>query len=116
MANMLQLILKNISQKPRTRLYPLVKREPFERSRGQIEMKDENCIYCNICARKCPADAITVDRANTTWTLNAYRCIICNECVSSCPKKCITMKSERRSAGPKPVTVTHVKAAEAKAE
>ncbi|HEY5561857.1 MAG TPA: 4Fe-4S dicluster domain-containing protein [Clostridiaceae bacterium] len=109
MANMLQLIMSNITHKPQTRLYPITERIPYERSRGQIEMDDTNCIYCKICANKCPADAITVDRDKKIWTLEAHRCIICNECVAVCPKKCITMKSQRRTAGPQNVTVTHVK-------
>ena len=59
----------------------------------------ENCVYCGLCARKCPADAITVDRAEKTIELNAFRCIVCSECVSSCPKKAITLSNERLTPG-----------------
>lgn len=94
---MLSLILKNLTGKPVTKMYPVIKDTPFERTRGRIYMDDTNCIYCSLCQRKCPADAITVDRPNTTWELNSLRCIICGECVTACPKKCIEMTNERRS-------------------
>lgn len=93
---MLKLVLSNLTSKAATRRYPYTVRKPFERTRGQIIFHEENCIYCSICARKCPADAIEVDRNTKTWKLNAYRCIICGECVNSCPKKTITMSNERR--------------------
>ncbi len=93
---MLKLVLSNLTSKAATRRYPYTVRAPFDRTRGRIIFSDENCIYCGICARKCPADAIEVDRNTKTWKLNAYRCIICSECVNSCPKKTITMSNERR--------------------
>lgn len=100
MANMLQLILKNFVNKKTTRRYPLAPERPaFERSRGRIACDKDVCILCGICGRKCPADAITVDRTKGEWKLDAYRCIICGECVNSCPKKCITMSNERRHSG-----------------
>lgn len=96
---MFKIILNNLFKKPATRLYPMKNRTPFKRTRGRIYFENENCVYCGMCQRKCPADAINVDRANKTWELNAFRCIICGECVASCPKKCITMTNERRSIG-----------------
>ena len=97
MANMFQLVVKNFFSKKPTRLFPVQpERKAFERSRGQIKMDKTNCILCSLCARKCPADAITVNRATGKWELNAFRCIICGECVTACPKKCITMSNERR--------------------
>jgi ech hydrogenase subunit F len=96
MKRMFSRILKNFMSKPVTRLYPQKEREAFERTRGRIFFDEKDCIYCSICQRKCPADAILVDKPNKTWELNPLRCIICNECVLSCPKKCIKMTNERR--------------------
>lgn len=97
MANMFSIVMKNLFSKKQTRSFPLgPEREIYERSRGRILMEPENCILCSICAKKCPADAITVNRSTGMWELNAFRCILCGECVSSCPKKCITMSNERR--------------------
>jgi len=101
MASMFSIISKNFMKKPATRMYPFVVREPFERTRGRLFNKIEDCIYCGICQKECPADAITVDRPNTTWELNAFRCITCNQCVLKCPKKCLSLTNERRSSGTK---------------
>lgn len=97
MAGMFNRVFKNLVSKPATRLYPVNVREPFERTKGRIYFDPENCIHCSLCQRKCPADAIKVDRQNTTWELNAFRCILCGECIGACPKKCISMTNERRS-------------------
>lgn len=108
MANMLELVTRNFFGKKKVRLYPIQKeRDAFERSRGRIVLNPSTCILCSLCARKCPADAITVDRKEGKWELNAYRCIICGECVSACPKKSITMTNERRHSGSSHLFETH---------
>jgi ech hydrogenase subunit F len=108
MANMLQLITRNLFSKKKTRLFPITAERPaFERSRGRIVLNSDTCILCSICARRCPADAITVDRKNGKWELNAFRCIICGECAAVCPKKSITMNNDRRHAAAVNEIVTH---------
>ena len=52
------------------------------------------CVYCTLCAKKCPQEAITVDRAARSWTLDEENCIGCGLCAASCPKKCLTMSGE----------------------
>ena len=91
-------IFRNLFKKPATRLYPVTKRETFENARGHIEGINEDCVFCGICAKKCPADAITVDRASKTWKIDQFKCVICNVCVETCPKKCITMSPTHRTA------------------
>ena len=49
------------------------------------------CVFCTLCARKCPAEAITVDRVEKKWELNRDECLSCGLCAQSCPKKCIAM-------------------------
>ena len=49
------------------------------------------CVFCTLCARKCPAEAIAVDREKKTWELDRDACLSCGLCAQSCPKKCITM-------------------------
>lgn len=51
----------------------------------------EQCVYCSLCAKKCPQSAITVNRAEKRWELNQEACVKCGLCKDSCPKKCITM-------------------------
>jgi len=90
MFKMMVNVFKNLFSKPATRMYPFVKREPFADSRGHIEGCDiDKCIFCGICQRKCPADAIIVNKAEKSWEIDQFRCVICNACVDTCPKKCI---------------------------
>lgn len=51
------------------------------------------CVYCTLCAKKCPQQAIVVDRAAKTWILNAKNCVGCGVCAAACPKKCLEMKA-----------------------
>ena len=49
------------------------------------------CIYCTLCAKKCPAGALTVDRKEKIWKLDEDKCIGCGTCHDVCPKKAIVM-------------------------
>lgn len=59
---------------------------------GKPEADLEKCVYCTLCAKKCPQEAIQVDRKEKIWKLDAEKCVECGLCASSCPKKAITMK------------------------
>ena len=69
------------------------------RDDGKPVQNPDKCVYCTICARKCPAGALEVDRAAKTWTLNEDECVACGNCAEVCPKKAILMP------GDEPVTV-----------
>lgn len=84
-------LLSNLFHKPPTRNYPAEPREYTERTRGSVVFDPSNCILCNICGKKCPSDAITVDKAGRTLTIERMSCIQCGYCVDSCPKSCLTM-------------------------
>ena len=49
------------------------------------------CVYCTLCAKKCPAGALTVDRKEKIWKLDEDKCIGCGTCHEVCPKKAIVM-------------------------
>ena len=49
------------------------------------------CVYCTLCAKKCPAGALTVDRKEKIWKLDEDKCIACGTCHDVCPKKAIVM-------------------------
>jgi ech hydrogenase subunit F len=87
--------LKNLFSRPATRLYPKVVRPPFAGNRGHIEIDFSACILCGMCARRCPAHAIAVDRAKGEWKIDRLSCVICSGCVSVCPKKCLSLRPER---------------------
>lgn len=95
MFDMIGNIFKNLKKGPATRRYPFVKRELFKASRGSVKGIDpDKCIFCGLCARKCPANAITVDRNSKTWEINPFKCVICGACSEVCPKKCLSMSEE----------------------
>ena len=61
------------------------------RDDGKPVNDPSRCVYCTICAKKCPAGALEVDRANKTWVLDEDKCVACGTCAEACPKKCIIM-------------------------
>lgn len=90
---MFRAIMKNLFTRPATRKYPRTKREPFDNVRGCIDVNIDDCLFCGICQRKCPSDAIKVDKENKTWEINNFKCIVCNACAEACPKKCVISNS-----------------------
>ena len=83
--------LKNLFTKPATRAYPDTPARRVPGTRGSVQVNMDECIFCGMCNRNCPADAITVDRATKSWTIRRMNCVQCGYCVQSCPKKCLTM-------------------------
>jgi len=86
---MLPNVLRNLSGKPATRLYPLEEREPFPAYRGVITNEVEKCIFCGTCARVCPTNAIVVDAKAGKWDYDPFVCVYCAACVEKCPTKCL---------------------------
>lgn len=61
------------------------------RDDGKPVNDPSKCVYCTLCAKKCPAGALEVDRAAKTWTCDYDKCVACGTCAEACPKKCIIM-------------------------
>jgi len=101
MAIMIPNVISNLTHRPRTRMYPVEVRQPPMGARGHIEFDMEKCIFCSLCAKRCPADAITVDRKGKTLTFAPLRCIVCEACMEGCAKDAIELFAQWRS----PVTV-----------
>ena len=84
---MTRLVLKWVVSKPVTTHYPIAPRVLIPGSRGVIEFTKTTCVYCNVCAKRCPTGAIVVQRAQKRWTIDPLLCISCGCCVEVCPKK-----------------------------
>ncbi len=67
---------------------------------ANVPVKGDGCVYCGLCAKKCPVEAITVDRAAKSWTVDAGACVGCGTCVDTCPKNCLTMGGGDGGAAP----------------
>lgn len=92
--SMSRTLFKSLLHGPYTVLYPLKKKDTFERTRGKIEIEISQCIYCGICQKRCPTGAIQVDKSSAAWSIERLQCIQCNYCTESCPKKCLSMANQ----------------------
>ena len=84
-----KMVMRSLFKKPATLMYPVIPRDFGEKTRGHIEVDMNACILCGICGRKCPTDAITVNKDAKTWSIQRMQCIQCSCCVEVCPKKCL---------------------------
>jgi ech hydrogenase subunit F len=89
-------IFTNLTRKPATRPYPAVRRQAPAGARGRLKIDIDACIFCSLCQKRCPANALDVSRQPKNWTLDPYRCIVCGYCVEACPKKCLSMDPEHK--------------------
>ena len=88
---MSRLALKWALTKPPTTQYPFAPRQALNGSRGQLVFTKDNCVYCTVCAKKCPTGALLVNRAQKKWAIDRLRCISCGYCVEACPKKSLAL-------------------------
>ena len=61
------------------------------RDDGKPVQDPSKCVYCTLCAKNCPVEALTDDRAAKTWTLDEDACVGCGTCAASCPKDAIVL-------------------------
>jgi ech hydrogenase subunit F len=87
-------LFKSVFHGPYTEKYPLVKKDTFKNTRGKIQINISECIFCGLCQRRCPTEAIKVEREKSLWTIDRLKCIQCNYCCEACPKKCLHMENQ----------------------
>jgi ech hydrogenase subunit F len=90
---MSRLVLKWALTSPPTTRYPFAPRRPIPGSRGQLVYTKDNCVYCTVCAKRCPTGALKVDRAQKKFILERLRCISCASCVEVCPKDSLSLST-----------------------
>ena len=96
-------ILRNLVSKPYTRK---TEKEYPAGTRGHVENDMDLCILCGLCSIKCPTHAITVDKAEKTWSIRPMSCIQCRCCVDNCPKKSLSMGLRFQEPGDEKITKT----------
>lgn len=98
MLPMLRTVLGNLLKRPATVAFPAGPKNVCPQARGHVAIDIEQCIFCGMCARKCPTKAIVVDRPGKRWSVHRHECIVCGACVESCPKKCLAMAEQASGA------------------
>lgn len=54
---------------------------------GPLTCDKESCVYCGLCAKECPVDALKVERKpEKVWEVDEEACIKCGACIDKCPK------------------------------
>ncbi|WP_035783424.1 4Fe-4S binding protein [Butyrivibrio sp. MC2021] len=96
-------ILHNLVSKPKTRK---VEKEFPVGTRGHVENDMDLCVLCGLCSIKCPTHAISIDKAEKTWSINPMSCIQCRCCVDNCPKKSLSMGVRFQEPGTEKITKT----------
>jgi ech hydrogenase subunit F len=91
------LALKWAVTKPPTSRYPFEPRQALPDSRGQLLFTKSTCVYCSVCAKKCPTGALSVVRSKKKWGINRLLCITCGYCVEVCPRKSLTLETAHGS-------------------
>ncbi|HJJ89437.1 MAG TPA: 4Fe-4S binding protein [Methanocorpusculum sp.] len=81
---MLKTILKQITHKPVTTMFPAEPARNYSATRGHLVFDPSKCSSCAICMKRCPSQAIIVDRVAKMWTIDRFRCVICGLCVELC--------------------------------
>ena len=86
-----KMTLKSLVTKADTIQYPAQTKTPPEGLKGTVLNDTSLCILCGICQKRCPADAIEVDKASRSWSIDRFRCVQCASCIRECPKHCLSM-------------------------
>jgi formate hydrogenlyase subunit 6/NADH:ubiquinone oxidoreductase subunit I len=106
--------LRTVLSRPVTILYPVQAAKKTPMTRGHVVQDGSMCISCSICVKKCPSQAILLNKEAKTWQIDRFRCVVCNSCVDTCPTKCLSMDTQYTAPatiqGVEVFTITYVKA------
>ena len=84
-------ITRSLLGTPATLMYPQRPRGYSLATRGRVENEIEKCIFCRLCEKNCPTDAIWVSKEKNEWQIDSLKCCACRRCVEVCPKTCLLM-------------------------
>src|ERR1700742_265665 len=89
--------------------YPKQQLPVPEVGRYQLDVEIDDCIVCDLCAKICPVDCITIDSIKATeligytsdgspkriyaakFDIDMAKCMYCGLCTIVCPTECIVM-------------------------
>jgi len=92
--------------------YPQQQLPVPEVGRYQLDVEIDDCIVCDLCAKVCPVDCITIDSIKATeligytsdgspkriyaekFDIDMAKCMYCGLCTIVCPTECIVMTNQ----------------------
>ena len=92
--------------------FPHVKMPIPEVARYQLQVDIDDCIVCDLCAKACPVDCITIESIKSPeaigktsdgsvkrlypaqFDIDMAKCMYCGLCTVVCPTECITMTNQ----------------------
>lgn len=92
--------------------YPAQQLPIPEVGRYQLDVEMDDCIVCDLCAKICPVDCISIESIKATeaigqtsdgttkrlyaakFDINMAQCMYCGLCTVVCPTECITMTNQ----------------------
>ena len=92
--------------------YPQQQLPVPEVGRYQLDVEIDDCIVCDLCAKICPVDCITIDSIKATeligyasdgspkriyaekFDIDMAKCMYCGLCTIVCPTECIVMTDQ----------------------
>lgn len=92
--------------------YPAQKLPIPEVGRYQLDVEMDDCIVCDLCAKICPVDCITIESIKATeaigqtsdgttkrlyaaqFDIDMAKCMYCGLCTIVCPTECIVMTNQ----------------------
>lgn len=92
--------------------FPREKMPIPEVARYQLNVEIDDCIVCDLCAKACPVDCITIESVKATdvigktsdgsvkrlyaaqFDIDMAKCMYCGLCTVVCPTECITMTDQ----------------------
>ncbi len=90
---MLRLFRKSWQTGIVTTAYPDRADVPPQGFRGLPEWRRESCTFCGECSRQCPTDAIHLEQAGASWSVDPKKCIFCGYCEEACEKGALALGS-----------------------
>ncbi|MDV2481328.1 4Fe-4S dicluster domain-containing protein [Methanoculleus sp. Wushi-C6] len=89
---MTRTVIRNLTGGPATRQYPLVPARTCPLTRGHVVFDPATCRSCGLCSRRCPCEALHLDKETKVWAIDRMRCIACGDCVEACPFGSLAME------------------------
>jgi NADH-quinone oxidoreductase subunit I len=103
---------KQLDTTTNTIQYPHQKLPVPEVGRYQLDVMMDDCVVCDLCAKICPVDCITIDSIKATepigqtsdgttkriyaakFDIDMAKCMYCGLCTIVCPTECIIMTNQ----------------------